>query len=108
MISKEQKKVLKRLKKKPIAYKDLDHSYPELYGHLVSQGLATYRQSSDPDGEDPLSLNISPAGVAALEDRSDSKIRLWVPIAISVIALVSSFRNELLLLLQVLASVLRP
>jgi len=52
-------------------------------------------------------FSITPHGQSAIEETFDRSKRFWIPVTISLIALIKSFSGEILLLLQLLGQLMK-
>lgn len=55
----------------------------------------------------PSSITITAKGKEFIENQSSQKFRFWLPIIISIAALIGAYRKELLLLAQILLQLLK-
>ncbi len=67
-------------KLKNVNFDNLDYDY------LFNNGLITYQST----GKLFFNVNISPAGKSIVDKEKNSKLKFWLPTAISIVALVAS------------------
>ena len=106
-------KLLKFIVKKASPVYDLDiaakfklNGYVLRAEHLASLGYVDVLTLVENDGAERAAYVVSKVGLRAMRDyevvQQKESLRFWIPVIISTIALISSFRTELTLLLRLI------